>query len=122
MALTLQRKLELAGDLSKVLPLLQRLHFSEKPRNALTLQRRLELAGDLAKVQPLLRRLHILEQPKQRHRVRNVFLVISAIGAGAVVAVVVCRRRCCRNGAVEGTGSYEQASSPTQYIPDTEFD
>jgi len=32
MALTLQRKLELAGDLSKVQPLLQRLHLMEKPR------------------------------------------------------------------------------------------
>jgi hypothetical protein len=32
MALTLQRKLELAGDLSKVQPLLQRLHLVEKPR------------------------------------------------------------------------------------------
>jgi len=33
MALTLQRKLELAGDLSKVQPLLQRLHVVEKPKN-----------------------------------------------------------------------------------------
>jgi hypothetical protein len=32
MALTLQRKLELAGDLSKVQPLLQRLHLVEKPK------------------------------------------------------------------------------------------
>jgi hypothetical protein len=32
MALTLQRKLELAGDLSKVQPLLQRLHIVEKPK------------------------------------------------------------------------------------------
>jgi hypothetical protein len=32
MALALQRKLELAGDLSKVQPLLQRLHLMEKPK------------------------------------------------------------------------------------------
>lgn len=32
MALTLQRKLELAGDLAKVQPLLQRLHLMEKPK------------------------------------------------------------------------------------------
>jgi hypothetical protein len=32
MALTLQRKLELAGDLSKVQPLLQKLHILEKPK------------------------------------------------------------------------------------------
>lgn len=32
MALTLQRKLELAGDLAKVQPLLQRLHLLEPPR------------------------------------------------------------------------------------------
>ena len=31
MALSLQRKLELAGDLAKVQPLLQRLHILEKP-------------------------------------------------------------------------------------------
>ncbi len=33
MALTLQRKLELAGALSKVQPLLQRLHILEKPKH-----------------------------------------------------------------------------------------
>ena len=32
MALTLQKKLELAGDLAKVQPLLQRLHVVEKPK------------------------------------------------------------------------------------------
>jgi hypothetical protein len=32
MALTLQRKLELAGDLAKVQPLLQRLHLVEPPK------------------------------------------------------------------------------------------
>ena len=31
MALTLQRKLELAGDLSKLQPMLQRLHLVKKP-------------------------------------------------------------------------------------------
>ena len=88
---------------------------------ALTLQRKLELAGDLSRVQPLLQRLHILEKPKKRHRVRNVILVSSAIGAGAVVLAVVCRRRGCRNGAVAGDGGYAQAGSPTQDTPDAEF-
>jgi hypothetical protein len=32
MGLSLQRKLELAGDLAKVQPLLQRLHLMEKPK------------------------------------------------------------------------------------------
>ena len=32
MALSLQRKLELAGDLAKVVPLLQRLHLVETPK------------------------------------------------------------------------------------------
>ena len=32
MALTLQRKLELAGDLARVQPMLQRLHLVEKPK------------------------------------------------------------------------------------------
>jgi len=32
MALSLQKKLELAGDLAKVQPLLQRLHLLEKPK------------------------------------------------------------------------------------------
>ena len=32
MGLSLQRKLELAGDLAKVQPLLQRLHLVEKPK------------------------------------------------------------------------------------------
>ena len=34
MALSLQRKLELAGDLAKVQPLLQRLHLVEKPKQS----------------------------------------------------------------------------------------
>ena len=86
---------------------------------ALTLQKKLELAGDLAKVQPMLQRLHLVEKPKQHHRVRNVILV-SAIGAGAVVAVVVCSRRCCRNGDVAGNGGHEPASSPTEETPPPE--
>jgi hypothetical protein len=32
LALTIQKKLELAGDLAKVQPLLQRLHLVEKPK------------------------------------------------------------------------------------------
>ena len=87
---------------------------------ALTLQRKLELAGDLAKVQPMLQRLHLVEKPKKRHRVRNVMVVTSAIGAGAVVAVVLCSRRCCRNGDVAGNGGYEQASSPVEETPPPE--
>jgi len=87
---------------------------------ALTLQKKLELAGDLAKVQPLLQRLHLVEKPKQRHRVRNVILVTSAIGAVAVVVVAVCRSRCCRNGDVAGNGGFEQASSPTEESPPPE--
>lgn len=88
---------------------------------ALTLQRKLELAGDLSKVQPLLQRLHILEKPKKRHRVRNVILVSSAIGAGAVVLVVMSRRRSCHNSAVVGNGGYAQTGSPAQDTPDTEL-
>ena len=88
---------------------------------ALTLQKKLELAGDLAKVQPLLQRLHLVEKPKQRHRVRNVILVTSAIGAVAVVVIAVRRSRCCRNGDVAGNGGFEQASSPTEESPPTEF-
>ena len=34
MALSLQRKLELAGDLAKVQPLLQRLHLMETPKQS----------------------------------------------------------------------------------------
>ena len=34
MALSLQRKLELAGDLAKVQPLLQRLHLMEQPKQS----------------------------------------------------------------------------------------
>ena len=81
---------------------------------ALTLQKKLELAGDLAKVQPLLQRLHLVEKPKQRHRVRKVILVTSAIGAVAVVVIAMRRSRCCRNGDVAGNGGFEQASSPTE--------
>jgi hypothetical protein len=86
---------------------------------ALTLQRKLELAGDLSKVQPLLQRLHIVEKPKKRHRVRNVILVSTAIGAGAVVLAVVCRCRGCRNGAVADDGGPSETGSPTQDTPDT---
>jgi len=81
---------------------------------ALTLQKKLELAGDLAKVQPLLQRLHLVEKPKQRHRVRNVILVTSAIGAVAVVVVAVRRSRCCRNGDVARNEGFEQAGSPAE--------
>ena len=90
MALTLQRKLELAGDLSKVQPLLQRLHVLEKPK------------------------------PKKRHLVRNVLLVSTAIAAGAVVLAVVFRRRGCQNSALADNGDYAQRDSPTPDTPDTE--
>jgi hypothetical protein len=71
LALTLQRKLEFAGDLAKVQPLLQRLHLVEKPK------------------------------PKPRFGVRNVILVSSVIGAiGALTAVAVLWRRGRLDGAV----------------------
>ncbi len=83
---------------------------------ALTLQRKLELAGDLAKVQPLLQRLRIVEKPKQRHHVRNVILVSSAISAIAFVVFAVRGRRGCDNGAAAGNGGFEQAD-PTEETP-----
>jgi len=46
MALSLQRKLELAGDLAKVQPLLQRLHLIEKPKQSHRL-RNVPLVGAL---------------------------------------------------------------------------
>jgi hypothetical protein len=76
---------------------------------AFTLQRKLELAGILSQVQPQLQRLHIVEKPKERHLLRNVALVGSAIAAGAIVAVVVFRSRRCRDRAVAGAGADAQA-------------
>ena len=71
MALTLQRKLEFAGDLAKVQPLLQRLRIVETPK------------------------------PKTRFGVRNVIIVSSVIGAiGALTAVAVLWRRGRLDGAV----------------------
>jgi len=87
MALTLQRKLELAGDLAKVQPLLQRLHVVKKP------------------------------EPKKRHLVRNVILVGSAIAVGAAVFALVFRRRGCQNSAVAGDGGYVQTGSTPQDAP-----
>ncbi len=88
MALTLQRKLELAGALSKLQPQLRRLHIVEQPK------------------------------PKKRHLPRTVILVGSAIAAGAVVAGVVCRRRGGCHRAVAASGGDAQASSPEQDTPD----
>ena len=85
---------------------------------AFTLQRKLELAGDLAKVQPLLHRLHILEKPKKRHYLRNVVIVCSAIGAGAVVAIMARRRRGDHNAIVGGSG-FTQDSPEVPDIPAT---
>jgi hypothetical protein len=89
---------------------------------ALSLQRKLELAGDLSKVQPLLQRLHVLKKPKpkQRHHVRNVILVSSAVGACAVVLAVVFRRRGCQTTTVPGNGWDAQTGSPTQDTGDPE--
>ena len=89
---------------------------------ALTLQRKLELAGDLSKVQPLLQRLHVLRKPKpkQRHLVRNVILVSTAIGVSAVVLGAVLRRRDSQNGTVDGDGGYVQADPSTHDDPDLE--
>jgi hypothetical protein len=89
---------------------------------ALTLQRKLELAGDLAKVQPLLQRLRIVEKPKQRHHVRNVILVSSAISALAVVVFVVRGRRGCDNGAAADNGGFEQAGPTEETPPPPAFD
>ena len=94
MALTLQRKLELAGDLAKVQPLLQRLHVVKKP------------------------------EPKKRHLVRNVILVGSAVGVGAAVFAVVFRRRGRQESAVAGDGGYAQTGSTPQDAPgmESQFD
>lgn len=89
---------------------------------AFTLQRKLELAGILSQVQPQLQRLHIVEKPKERHLLRNVALVGSAIAAGAIVAVVVFRSRRCRDGAVAGAGADAQARSPEHETPHAEPD
>ena len=89
---------------------------------ALTLQRKLEFAGDLSKVQPLLRRLHVLRkpEPKKRHSVRNVILVGSAVGAGAVALAVVFRRRGRQSSAVVGDGGDVQTGSAAWDAPDPE--
>jgi hypothetical protein len=90
---------------------------------ALALQKKLELAGDLSRVQPLLQRLHLMEKPKKRHRLRNVMLVLSALGAGAVVAVVASRCcRGCRNDAVADSGVSAEPNSTTADIPAAAFD
>lgn len=82
---------------------------------AFTLQRKLELAGALSKVQPELQRLHLLRKRKKKHRLRNVILAGSgAIAVGAIVAVVVFRRRGCCNDAVAGNGGEAQFSPPEQ--------
>ena len=85
---------------------------------ALSLQKKLELAGDLAKVQPLLQRLHLVEKPKQRHRVRNVILVSSAISAVVIlVAVARGRRACCDDNAGVGESFSENAGSSSPEAP-----
>jgi hypothetical protein len=48
MALTLQRKLELAGDLSKVQPLLQRLHIVAKPKQRHPVRNLVLIGGAIA--------------------------------------------------------------------------
>lgn len=89
---------------------------------ALTLQRKLELAGDLAKVRPMLQRLHLVEKPKERHHVRNVILVSSAIGAGALIVVTVLRRRGRNDGAGLRNGDEVQSDSLVQDSLPTDFD
>jgi hypothetical protein len=82
---------------------------------ALSLQKKLELAGDLAKVQPLLQRLHLVEKPKQRHRVRKVILVSSAISAVVILVAVARGRRACRAdkaGVAESFSEHAGSSSP----------
>jgi hypothetical protein len=87
---------------------------------ALTLQRKLELAGDLAKVQPMLQRLHLVEKPRKRRHVRNVILVGSAVGAGAVALILMRRRRGCDDCAMAGNGAHMRADPPTQDTPHAE--
>lgn len=48
MALTQRRKLELAGDLSRVLPLLQRLHIVEKPKERHIVRNVIFVSGTIA--------------------------------------------------------------------------
>ena len=94
---------------------------------ALTLQRKLELAGDLAKVQPLLQRLHLVEKPRKRRHVRNVILVSSAVGVGAVVLISMRRRGGCEDSARAENGVHPWADSPivdasAPETPHIEFD
>jgi hypothetical protein len=74
------------------------------------------LAGYLARVQPLLQLLHRLEKPNGRHGVRNVILMSSVIGVGAVAAVAVLRRRGRSNDAVTDDSDYSQADSPNEDV------
>ena len=92
MALTVQRKLELAGDLAKVQPLLQRLHLLEKPKK--------RFGG----------RNFIL-----------VSSVIGA-AALALTAVVVRRRLRRLDGVVAGDRDDPQADSPNEDAPPTTGD
>ena len=84
MALAVQRKLELAGDLAKVQPLLQRLHIVEKPKK--------RFGG---------------------RNVILVSSVIGAVIV-AVAAVAVRRRLRRLNGAVAGDRDDPQADSPNE--------
>jgi len=83
-ALTVQRKLELAGDLAKVQPLLQRLHLLEKPKK--------RFGG---------------------RNVIVVSSVIGAV-ALVLAAVAVRRRLRPLDGVVVGDGDEPQADSPNE--------
>jgi hypothetical protein len=52
-----------------------------------------------------------MEKPKKRHRLRNVILLGSAVGAGTVV--VIRRRRGRDDGFVRTGEGYVSADSPT---------
>jgi len=88
---------------------------------ALSLQKKLELAGHLAKVAPLLQRLHLVEKPKQRHRLRNVILVGTLIGAAAAVVVAMSSRRCRPDGAAVGNGGDAGAGPAAEETPPEAF-
>lgn len=87
MPLTLQRKLELAGDLAKVQPLLQRLHLMEQPKKRHRLRKAILVGSAIG---------------------------VAAVFAIAVATRSRCRRP---DGAEVGAGGYEQDTASTGETP-----
>jgi hypothetical protein len=113
MALTLQSRRDLAGDLAKAQPRLVRLRIAEKPKKRHLLRYVVFVGNTIA----ALRRLRIAEKPKKRHRLRNVVVAGSAITAGAIAAAVVCcRRGWCR--ATEVTDREDAQAGSEQTTPE----